>query len=104
MTTTARPASATAGQRTVTAVSHVVLSLWTLVIIIPLLWTLVSSFKTSTEIFESPMRSVRSLQTTSLNGTLHLVHRRNKRLASLTRKLRPTSMILAFILRSPFFD
>jgi len=53
-TTTARPESTTAGQKTVTAASHVVLSLWTIVIIVPLLWTLMSSFKTSKEIFASP--------------------------------------------------
>jgi len=53
MTTTTQPASSTAGQKTVTAVSHVVLSVWTIVIIVPLLWTLMSSFKTSKEIFAS---------------------------------------------------
>jgi N-acetylglucosamine transport system permease protein len=56
---TTRPAtqqhpSATAGQKTITAVSHVVLSFWTILIIVPLLWTLMSSFKTSKEIFASP--------------------------------------------------
>ena len=42
------------GDKIVAAVSHVVLSLWTLLIIVPLLWTLMSSFKTSKEIFASP--------------------------------------------------
>ena len=52
--TTAQPESTTAGQKAATAVSHVVLSLWTILIIVPLLWTLMSSFKTSKEIFASP--------------------------------------------------
>ncbi|MGA8112129.1 MAG: carbohydrate ABC transporter permease [Actinocatenispora sp.] len=34
--------------------SHAVLLLWCLIIIAPLLWTLLSSFKTSSEIFSSP--------------------------------------------------
>jgi N-acetylglucosamine transport system permease protein len=54
MTTKAPPTSGTPGQKTVTAVSHVVLSVWTILIIVPLLWTLMSSFKTSKEIFASP--------------------------------------------------
>ena len=54
MTTTTPPAAVTAGQKTVTAVSHLVLSVWTVLIIVPLLWTLMSSFKTSKEIFASP--------------------------------------------------
>ena len=35
-------------------VSHVVLGFWSLLVIVPLLWTLLSSFKTSKEIFASP--------------------------------------------------
>src|ERR1700754_3937908 len=42
------------GDRAVAGVSHVVLGFWTLLVIVPLLWTLLSSFKTSTEIFASP--------------------------------------------------
>ena len=52
--TTRSTPSTTPGQKSVTAVSHVVLSLWTILIIVPLLWTLMSSFKTSKEIFASP--------------------------------------------------
>ena len=55
-TTTTSPETVGAGQRTATAVSHVVLSIWTVLIIVPLLWTLMSSFKTSREIFASPFR------------------------------------------------
>ena len=43
-----------AGDKVVASVSHVVLGFWTLLVIIPLLWTLLSSFKTSREIFASP--------------------------------------------------
>jgi N-acetylglucosamine transport system permease protein len=43
-----------AGERAVGVASHTVLSLWTLVIAVPLLWTVMSSFKTSREIFASP--------------------------------------------------
>nr|WP_308470062.1 carbohydrate ABC transporter permease [Kineococcus rubinsiae] len=41
-------------ERAVSATSHTVLSIWTVVIAVPLLWTLMSSFKTSREIFASP--------------------------------------------------
>jgi N-acetylglucosamine transport system permease protein len=44
----------TRGDRAVAGVSHTVLTIWTLLIIIPLLWTLLSSFKTTSEIFASP--------------------------------------------------
>ncbi len=38
------------GDRAVAVVSHVVLAIWALVIMVPLLWSLLSSFKTSSEI------------------------------------------------------
>jgi N-acetylglucosamine transport system permease protein len=54
----ARPASTraadTRGDRAVAGVSHAVLAIWTVLIIVPLLWTLLSSFKTTREIFASP--------------------------------------------------
>jgi N-acetylglucosamine transport system permease protein len=62
-TTKTRPAPAgtrtarapeTRGDRGVAAVSHAVLACWTVLIIVPLLWTLLSSFKTTSEIFASP--------------------------------------------------
>jgi N-acetylglucosamine transport system permease protein len=43
-----------AGERAAGVTSHTILSLWTLVIAVPLLWTVMSSFKTSREIFASP--------------------------------------------------
>jgi len=42
------------GEKTVNAVSHTVLIVWSIVVIAPLAWTLLSSFKTSREIFGSP--------------------------------------------------
>jgi len=44
----------TAGDKVVGGVSHVVLALWALVVILPMLWTLLGSFKTTAEIFKSP--------------------------------------------------
>ena len=38
----------------VTVGSHAVLVIWSLLVIVPLLWVIVSSFKTSSEIFASP--------------------------------------------------
>ena len=43
-----------AGERAVAASSHVVLSIWAIIVILPLLWTLMTSFKTTKEIFASP--------------------------------------------------
>ncbi|WP_427015811.1 carbohydrate ABC transporter permease [Pseudarthrobacter sp. P1] len=44
----------TPGDRAVAGVSHVMLSIWALIVILPLLWTVLSSFKTTSEIFASP--------------------------------------------------
>ena len=44
----------TTGDKVVGAVSHTVLVLWSLLVVVPLLWVLMSSFKTSSEIFASP--------------------------------------------------
>ncbi|WP_163542417.1 carbohydrate ABC transporter permease [Occultella kanbiaonis] len=49
-----RVSSTEGGDRAVAATSHTVLILWSIVVILPLLWTLLSSFKTSSEIFASP--------------------------------------------------
>lgn len=43
------------GDRAVTAISHVVLTIWAIIVILPLAWVLLSSFKTTSEIFESPL-------------------------------------------------
>jgi N-acetylglucosamine transport system permease protein len=42
------------GERAVAAGSHVALSLWAMIVILPLIWTLMTSFKSTTEIFASP--------------------------------------------------
>ncbi len=47
------PKSST-GDKVVGAVSHTVLTIWSLLVIVPLLWVIMSSFKTSSEIFASP--------------------------------------------------
>ncbi|MFC8304226.1 carbohydrate ABC transporter permease [Specibacter sp. NPDC057265] len=44
----------TKGDRAVAGVSHTMLTLWALMVLIPLGWTLLSSFKTTSEIFASP--------------------------------------------------
>lgn len=40
--------------RRVMGTAHIVLALWAAIVILPMLWTLMSSFKTNTEIFASP--------------------------------------------------
>jgi N-acetylglucosamine transport system permease protein len=44
----------TRGDVAVATASHLTLIVWSVIVIAPLLWTLLSSFKTSREIFESP--------------------------------------------------
>ena len=44
----------TTAERSVAVSSHVVLSIWAIIVILPLLWTLMTSFKTTSEIFKSP--------------------------------------------------
>ncbi len=48
------PRKANPADRRATAISHVVLVLWSIVVLLPLLWALVSSFKTTNEILGSP--------------------------------------------------
>jgi N-acetylglucosamine transport system permease protein len=45
---------ATSGDKAVGAVSHTMLVIWSLIVILPLMWTIMTSFKTTTEIFASP--------------------------------------------------
>ena len=42
------------GDRAFAGVAHIVLVVWTLAVVLPLLWTVYSSFKTSREILTSP--------------------------------------------------
>jgi N-acetylglucosamine transport system permease protein len=53
---------ATGGDRALNAFSHVFLVIWTLLVVLPLLWTVLTAFKTDQEIFTSPW---------SLPTTLH---------------------------------
>ena len=52
----------TVAERTVSVSSHVVLSIWAIIVIMPLLWTLMTSFKTTTEIFASPFNLPAKMQ------------------------------------------
>ncbi|WP_425865103.1 carbohydrate ABC transporter permease [Arthrobacter sp. TWP1-1] len=49
-----RTAPESRDDKVVAGVSHTMLSLWALLVLIPLGWTLMSSFKTTSEIFASP--------------------------------------------------
>ncbi|PKI91964.1 sugar ABC transporter permease [Actinomycetales bacterium SN12] len=49
-----RNVKSTASDKVVGGVSHVVMGLWAVVVILPMLWTLIGSFKTTREIFASP--------------------------------------------------
>jgi N-acetylglucosamine transport system permease protein len=46
--------SSNGSDRMVGAVSHTMLTIWSLIVILPLAWTIMTSFKTTTEIFASP--------------------------------------------------
>ena len=50
----ASPQTTTTGDKIVGATSHTLLTAWSLIVVVPLLWTVMSSFKTSSEIFASP--------------------------------------------------
>lgn len=49
-----RRTQTTAGDRTVAITSHAMLVIWSILVVVPLLWTVIASFKTSEEIFASP--------------------------------------------------
>ena len=51
-----RKAKETTGERASAGIAHVVLIIWSIIVVVPMLWTLLSSFKTSREIFASPFR------------------------------------------------
>ena len=56
-----RRTSVPAGERAFGTVSHAVLVLWSLIVVLPLLWTLMTSFKTTNQIFSSPFSLPTSL-------------------------------------------
>lgn len=49
-----RAGGTTPGDKAVTGVSHTLLAIWSVVVIVPFLWVVLSSFKTSKEILASP--------------------------------------------------
>lgn len=51
-----RQVTRTGGDRVFGTVAHIVLVLWTLLVLLPLLWTFMSSFKTSNEVLSSPLK------------------------------------------------
>ena len=53
--------STSAGEKTFLGVSHGILVLWSVIVIGPMLWTLMTSFKTTREIFSSPFSFPSSL-------------------------------------------
>lgn len=56
-----RKPTATAGEKTFQGVSHGILILWSVIVVAPMLWTLMTSFKTTREIFASPFSAPSSL-------------------------------------------
>ncbi|REJ06596.1 carbohydrate ABC transporter permease [Microbacterium bovistercoris] len=44
----------TTGDKVVGGASHVILAIWSVIVILPMVWTLIGSFKTTKEIFASP--------------------------------------------------
>jgi N-acetylglucosamine transport system permease protein len=57
----ARRTATPARERLFGTVSHAVLVLWSLIVVLPLLWTLMTSFKTTSQIFSSPFSLPTSL-------------------------------------------
>jgi N-acetylglucosamine transport system permease protein len=49
-----RRSEAPAQEKVFATVAHAVLILWSLIVVLPLLWTLMTSFKTTSQIFSSP--------------------------------------------------
>ncbi|HEY8912516.1 carbohydrate ABC transporter permease [Lacisediminihabitans sp.] len=49
-----RKSASTTSDRVVGGISHTILTVWSVIVVLPLLWTVMSSFKTSSEIFSSP--------------------------------------------------
>ncbi|GAA4484966.1 carbohydrate ABC transporter permease [Microbacterium panaciterrae] len=49
-----RGSSSTTSDKVVGGISHAVLAIWAVIVILPMLWTLLGSFKTTKEIFKSP--------------------------------------------------
>ncbi len=56
-----RPSQVPTGEKVFGGVSHGILVLWSLIVVLPLLWTLMTSFKTTNQIFASPFSPPTSL-------------------------------------------
>ncbi|EAP98949.1 probable transmembrane transport protein [Janibacter sp. HTCC2649] len=50
-----KPAPLGKGDRKFTIVAHIVLTIWAIIVVLPLLWVFLSSWKTTGEIFQSPL-------------------------------------------------
>jgi N-acetylglucosamine transport system permease protein len=62
---TPRKPRVTRGERIFGTASHTVLVIWSVIVILPLLWTLVTSFKTTAAIFASPFSLPKSFNFTN---------------------------------------
>jgi N-acetylglucosamine transport system permease protein len=53
--------AASGGDRVVSVTAHALLIIWTLIVVLPLLWVLMSSFKTTSQVLSSPLSLPTSL-------------------------------------------
>ena len=53
--------AASGGDRAVSVTAHALLIIWTLIVVLPLLWVLMSSFKTTSQVLSSPLSLPTSL-------------------------------------------
>lgn len=56
-----RQRTTSGSDRAVTITSHLILTLWSIIVIFPMLWVFLSSWKTTSEIFDSPLSLPSSL-------------------------------------------
>ena len=57
-----RQSKPTTSDRIFSGIAHVILIIWVLIVLAPLIWTILSSFKTSREIFASPFSLPETMQ------------------------------------------
>ena len=72
-----------AGDKAVTGFSHTILIIWSILVILPMIWVFMSSFKTSSEIFASPLRPPAAVELRQLRQCLD--RRRGSGVSSSTR-------------------
>ncbi len=63
-----RKVTETTGDRVFGGVSHFILIIWALIVVLPMLWTLMTSFKTTSQIFASPFSLPTSLNLQNYTG------------------------------------